>query len=114
MAIVITNDKHYTNIANAIREKNGETTTYKPEEMAAAIEAITSGNPITEMNVYELAGMYTIKHKDGTVVNGSVTFDEDGNAIALTDDAGNSVTFVYGYPVSARDAEGNSVTVYWG
>ena len=30
-------------IANAIREKNGETTTYKPSEMAAAILAITTG-----------------------------------------------------------------------
>ena len=30
-------------IANAIREKNGETTTYKPSEMAAAITAITTG-----------------------------------------------------------------------
>ena len=30
-------------IADAIREKNGETTTYKPSEMAAAITAITTG-----------------------------------------------------------------------
>lgn len=30
-------------IADAIREKNGETTKYKPSEMAAAISAITTG-----------------------------------------------------------------------
>ena len=30
-------------IADAIREKNGKTTTYKPSEMAAAITAITTG-----------------------------------------------------------------------
>lgn len=30
-------------IADAIREKNGQTTTYKPSEMAAAITAITTG-----------------------------------------------------------------------
>ena len=30
-------------IANAIREKNGQTTTYKPSEMAAAITAIATG-----------------------------------------------------------------------
>ena len=34
-------------IANAIREKNGEATTYKIGEMAAAISAI-SGSPIVD------------------------------------------------------------------
>ena len=49
-------------IADAIREKNGETTTYKPSEMAAAISAITTGGvevePIvlTGMNQYSCAG----------------------------------------------------------
>ena len=43
MANVIINDTNLTNIANAIRGKNGETTTYKPSEMAAAITAIPSG-----------------------------------------------------------------------
>lgn len=33
MAIVITDNKHYTNIANAIREKTGETILMKPEEI---------------------------------------------------------------------------------
>lgn len=37
MAIVITDDKHYEDIAAAIRTKNGEETTYKPSEMAGAI-----------------------------------------------------------------------------
>ena len=43
MANVIVNDTNLTNIANAIREKNGETTSYKPSEMAAAIAAIEGG-----------------------------------------------------------------------
>ena len=43
MANVIVNDTNLTNIASAIREKNGESTTYKPSEMAAAILAITTG-----------------------------------------------------------------------
>ena len=43
MANVIINDTNLTNIANAIREKNGETTSYKPSEMAAAIAAIEGG-----------------------------------------------------------------------
>lgn len=35
---------YLTDIGNAIRAKNGLTTTYKPSEMAAAIEAISSGS----------------------------------------------------------------------
>ena len=43
MSIVTIDDSCFTNIANAIRGKNGETTTYKPNEMAAAISALSSG-----------------------------------------------------------------------
>lgn len=40
MAIVTTDNQYYTAIANAIRGKNGTETTYKPAEMAAAINAL--------------------------------------------------------------------------
>lgn len=43
MAIVTTDNQHYSAIANAIRAKNGLTTTYLPSEMAAAITAIPTG-----------------------------------------------------------------------
>ena len=43
MAKVLVNENNLTNIANAIRGKNGTTTTYKPSEMAAAISAIETG-----------------------------------------------------------------------
>lgn len=43
MSLVTIDDSCFTNIANAIRGKNGETTTYKPNEMAAAISAISGG-----------------------------------------------------------------------
>lgn len=43
MANVVLNDANLTNIANAIREKNGETTQYKPSEMAAAITNLPTG-----------------------------------------------------------------------
>ena len=43
MANVIINDTNLVNIANAIREKNGLTDTYKPSEMAGAILAIQGG-----------------------------------------------------------------------
>lgn len=47
MSIVTIDDSCFTNIANAIRGKNGETTTYKPNEMAAAISAISGGGDVT-------------------------------------------------------------------
>lgn len=43
MAIVTTDNQHYTDIAAAIRSKNGTETQYKPSEMAAAIQAISGG-----------------------------------------------------------------------
>lgn len=57
MAKVLVNETSLNSIAAAIREKNGETTKYKPSEMAAAITALVIGgggsggdgvpNPIT-------------------------------------------------------------------
>lgn len=46
MSIVITDNQHYADIANALREKNGSAQMYKPSEMAAAILAISSGSGI--------------------------------------------------------------------
>ena len=44
MAIKLTDDNHYKNIANAIRTKTGTENKYKPGEMAAAIRGITTGS----------------------------------------------------------------------
>ena len=43
MSKVLVSEENLTNIANAIREKNGETTTYKPGDMAGAIQNIFGG-----------------------------------------------------------------------
>ena len=43
MAIIRTNNQHYTDIANAIRYKKGVSTQYLPSEMAEAIRSISSG-----------------------------------------------------------------------
>ena len=48
MAKVTTDNSNYTAIAQAIREKNGGTETYKPSEMAAAIGAISTGSGGTD------------------------------------------------------------------
>lgn len=47
MPNVLVNDDSLKAIGNAIREKNGETTKYKPAEMAAAITAISGGGEAT-------------------------------------------------------------------
>lgn len=43
MAKVYLDDTILTNIANSIRNKNGESTLYKPQEMSTAIDSIPSG-----------------------------------------------------------------------
>lgn len=50
MAIVTINDEHLNNIASAIREKNGTADTYKPGDMATAIQAISAGGGSTGYN----------------------------------------------------------------
>ena len=40
MALVLTDDQHYKNIANAIRSQNGTEQTYLPSEMSPAISAL--------------------------------------------------------------------------
>ena len=44
MALKTINDEHLVAIGNAIREKNGTTTQYKPSEMGAAISALSGGD----------------------------------------------------------------------
>lgn len=54
MAKVVVTDTHLTNIANAIRNKNGTNDTYKPSEMASAIQGISTKEDLsTELNTQE-------------------------------------------------------------
>ena len=87
MANVIINDTNLTNIANAIREKNGETTKYKPSEMANAILAITTGVDTSgipeealtltlECSYWDYAGRWDWffeKYKDQMIVKEDIT-----------------------------------------
>ena len=89
MAKVLTDSQHYTDIADAIREKNGESTQYKPSEMASAIQGIQSGGgdidalidrSITEINsnvgvveeyaFYECAALTTANFPNATSIMG--------------------------------------------
>lgn len=47
MTIVTIDETNLTNIANAIREKNGSVATYKPNQMAAAIQDISASEDLT-------------------------------------------------------------------
>ena len=47
MGLIITDNKFYSDIASAIRSKNGTANTYLPEEMASAIMSISGGGGIT-------------------------------------------------------------------
>lgn len=62
MSKVLISEENLINIANAIREKNGKTATYKPSEMASAIQNIFSGSSTTTK---------------GIIIN---EYDEDGYA----------------------------------
>lgn len=61
MANVLVQDTSLTAIADAIREKNGSTDTYKPGEMAAAISEISVGSAavVEELNITS-NGTYTV------------------------------------------------------
>ena len=121
----ITDSRHYEDIADAIRAKNGTGNKYYPSEMAAAILAIqgsgeggeagggTGGKEIASLNIYENIGMIAIEYEDGSTIIGSATFDADGLPTGLTDDNGNTVNFTSGYPTSATNG-GNSVPIVWG
>ena len=52
MSLVTIDDSYLTAIGNAIRAKNGTTTTYKPSEMAAAISAIETGDSGLLLSAY--------------------------------------------------------------
>lgn len=58
MANVIVNDESLKDIGNAIREKNGLQTKYKPSEMGQAIRNIPSGGGSGVVNVYKLESMF--------------------------------------------------------
>lgn len=54
MSIVTIDDTNLTNIASAIRSKNGSNDTYKPSEMASAIQGISTKEDLSsELNTQE-------------------------------------------------------------
>ena len=83
--IVTTDDKHYGDIADAIREKLGTTDGYKPEDMAAAVRDIESGGG----NYQSKSVTYTSNGTD------TVTPDAGYDALSVTVSAGSAPTVAH-------------------
>lgn len=84
--IIKTDNQNYFNIANAIREKNKTTETYKPSEMALAIANIKSDSIPCTLTVETAEGAAVIATLDGTTV--SATAGTDGMAILILEKEG--------------------------
>ena len=69
MSKVLVNDSSLIGIGSAIRSKNGSNTTYKPSEMAAAINALNMGiTPSGSLSV-TANGTYDVSQYASVVVN---------------------------------------------
>lgn len=82
MAIVTTDNKYYSDIADAIRNKNESSTQYKPEEMAEAINAIEVGEGVLLDNGYLYNGIILSELPDwdkDEYPYASITFIREGN-----------------------------------
>lgn len=64
MAIVTTDNQHYADIADAIREKNGSSDQYRPDQMAGAISDIQTGTIVQEHE-----GSFTTNESGQATVN---------------------------------------------
>ena len=112
MSKVFTNDENYENIADAIRYMTGNSTTYKPSEMAGAIRSIPAGATIPDGSITteKLADEAVTNAKTAAdavdtpnIVNGAITSDKigafavtkgkiDGGAVSTAQLATNAVT----------------------
>ena len=73
--IVLTNNKHYDDIADAIRSKNGSNTLYKPSQMAEAINALVVSGTVTlqDKTITPTESEQTVTHDEGYMGLGTIT-----------------------------------------
>lgn len=105
MAIGVTDDKHFQDIADAIRQKNGSTETYKPNEMADAIK---------ELDTFDFE-YYGLTHDESIEINNCLNSMctntvEWNNKLSLQTDWQSLASFNTGiltadtsYPVNCRE-----------
>ena len=108
MAIVTINDEHLTNIAGAIREKNGTQDTYKPMDMAAAISAIQAGGGsrgVTEIT-YNAYGGRTMSPNNYFPIDVS-----EATTVSFKYDYNNYISDTYASPCDFRAYIGYGLTL---
>ena len=112
MANVLVQDTSLTAIANAIREQNGSTDTYKPAEMATAIQGIQAGGGELKTIVASQSYNYSSSMTSFTIQNNN--FPESGVDFALVIGADtNNLNYpigIYDYKASTNKFEKNSIT----
>lgn len=101
MAIVTTDNKYYSEIASAIREKLGSTVLYKPSEMAAAILSISGGGGglpegYTELEYIRSSGTQYVdtgvKGNSSLVIRAKFNMDEEAKYAIIGYYASETVT----------------------
>lgn len=80
-------------IANAIREKNGETTTYLMADMPAAIRAIeaSGGDPTEVLMTVQASGLVTARDSQGNQVGSMQLQTQEGTTVTPTTSAQTAV-----------------------
>ena len=83
MALAYINDEHLSDIADAIREKNGSNTLYYPSEMAGAILAIVGGGGANGPFIYS-RGTYFGSSTNTDITSLNITIDANiGSKVIL-------------------------------
>lgn len=117
--VVYTNSKHYQDIADAIRLKNGTENTYTPAQMAQAILALEAGEGPTVNNqnktVTPSGSQKIITADSGYTGLGTVTVQGDADLIAGNIKSGVDIFGVTGtltadYPVLTEAANSTGIT----
>lgn len=95
MANVLVNENSLKAIGNAIREKNGEETLYKPAEMAPAIQAISAGGGSGKYShtVATYKFSFTGSSSNWSVTEGTNTLDL--TQFGVKEDLSNLVCFAF-------------------
>jgi hypothetical protein len=125
MANVIIDDTHLSNIADAIREKNGSTDTYKPKDMAEGIRCILTGGmggvtpPVASGSTEEIENLIdnsgVLEETEGTVtekVEQLIDKAEELDVYMHITNASQLFSYAKTFPTKAVVKLPNATTVY--